>query len=263
MLNKLKNHPTFTQTQDILSLCSPLNSLGITAFSHLRTTKEVTFSGLANNPEFMKNYLTKGYYNADVHIKKNDYQAKQCLMWDAMECDGRTRSMLQDANDFSFKHIFTLIETQDDQCDYYHFGTHQSNPSINQTYINNIDLLKRFINYFNEKIAQSPALMRAYQINFAVEKDATGIQLKNTTPLNIEDEQKKFFLNAIGFDNEDLLLTKRQQECADLLLLGNTAHEISLQLGLSRRTIEDYINHLKTKLNARNKTELVLKLARS
>ncbi len=37
----------------------------------------------------------------------------------AIECDGRTQSMLQDASDFSFKHIFTLTETQDDQCDYY------------------------------------------------------------------------------------------------------------------------------------------------
>ena len=140
MQNNLKCHPSLTHTQDILDLCSPLNTLGITAFSHLRIDRDGNIAGLANNPDFMKNYLTKGYYNADVHIKKNDFKSDECLLWDAIECDGATQAMLDDANNFAFKHIFTLIETQGEQCDYYHFGTHQLSPSINQTYINNIDL---------------------------------------------------------------------------------------------------------------------------
>ena len=184
-------------------------------------------------------------------------------MWDAMECGGETQLMLQDAHDFSFKHIFTMIESHGEQCDYYHFGTDQSSPAFNQTYINNIDLLKRFIAYFNEKMAISSELMKAYQIKFAVENNATGVQLKDSALLNNEDEQRDLFLQAIGFDRAELYLTQRQQECANLLLLGNTAQEISLLLGLSRRTVEDYINRLKKKLNVRNKTELILKLAQS
>jgi DNA-binding CsgD family transcriptional regulator len=260
---KLKIHPAFSNTQEIVDLCSPLKNLGITAFSHLRTDHEGSFSGLANNPEFMKNYLTKGYYNTDVHIKRNNYKSDNCLMWDAMECGGETQLMLQDAHDFSFKHIFTMIESHGEQCDYYHFGTDQTNPSINQTYINNIELLKRFIAYFNENMANSSELMKAYQIKFAVENDATGVQLKDSALLNNADEQRNLFLEAIGFDGTELCLTQRQQECANLLLLGCTAQEMALQLGLSRRTVEDYINRLKKKLNVHNKTELTLKLAKS
>jgi len=261
MYEKLKIHPALTHTQAIVDLCAPLNNLGITSFSHLRTDHEGNFSGLANNPEFMKNYLTKGYYNADLHIKKNDYKSDDCLMWDALECDGTTQLMLQDARDFSFKHIFTMIESHDNQCDYYHFGTDQSNPAINQTYINNIDLLKKFIAYFNENMANSSELMKAYQIKFAVENNATGVQLKDSTTLNHVDEQRNLFLQAIGFDKSELYLTKRQQECANLLLQGKTTQEIAFMLNLSPRTIEDYINLMKKKLNVRNKTGLVLKLA--
>lgn len=260
---KLKVHPIFSNTQEIIDLCSPLKSLGITAFSHLRTDHEGNFSGLANNPEFMKNYLTKGYYNADVHIKRNHYKNDHCLMWDAMECDGKTQSMLQDAYDFSFKHIFTMIESHGEQCDYYHFGTDQSSPAINQTYINNIDLLKKFITYFNENMANSSELMKTYQIQFSMENNAAGVQLRDPTRLNNTGNQQDLFLQAIGWDKNEYYLTKREQECAHLLLLGNTAQEIALLLGLSRRTVEDYINLLKKKLNVRNKTELVLKLSQS
>ena len=263
MHNKLKHHPSFSNTQDIVALCSPLHVLGITAFSYLRINNEGTFSVLANNPEFMKNYLTKGYYNADVHIQKNDYKSDTCLMWDAIECDGTTQSMLQDANNFCFKHIFTLIESKDGQYDYYHFGTDQSNPSINQTYINNIDLLKKFILYFNETMTQSPALMHAYQIKFAIGSNPSGVQLKDPALLNRTTIQRDCFLKAIGFDKNELLLTKRQQECANLIVLGHTALEISLLLGLSKRTVEDYTQSIKNKLNARNKAELILKLAQS
>lgn len=58
----------------------------------------------------------------------------------------------------------------------------------------------------------------------------------------------------------ELKLSKRELDCAALLLNGLTSKEIGSHLSLSYRTIEDYINSLKRKLNARNKSELIVKL---
>lgn len=55
-------------------------------------------------------------------------------------------------------------------------------------------------------------------------------------------------------------LSKRELDCATLLLHGLTSKEIGSHLSLSYRTIEDYINSLKRKLNARNKSDLIVKL---
>lgn len=57
-----------------------------------------------------------------------------------------------------------------------------------------------------------------------------------------------------------MALSKRELDCASLLLNGLTSKEMGSHLSLSYRTIEDYINSLKRKFNARNKSDLIVKL---
>jgi DNA-binding CsgD family transcriptional regulator len=57
-----------------------------------------------------------------------------------------------------------------------------------------------------------------------------------------------------------IALSKRELDCAKLLLSGLTSKEIGSHLNLSYRTIEDYISSLKRKFNARNKSDLIVKL---
>lgn len=56
------------------------------------------------------------------------------------------------------------------------------------------------------------------------------------------------------------LLTPRELECGKWLVLGKTAEETAAILGLSRRTIEDYLASMKVKLRCSNKVQLAIKL---
>lgn len=67
--------------------------------------------------------------------------------------------------------------------------------------------------------------------------------------------------NMIGSEINNVYLSKRQLECAKLILNGLTAKEIGAVLKLSTRTIEGYINSIKTKLSCYNRSELILKLS--
>ena len=56
------------------------------------------------------------------------------------------------------------------------------------------------------------------------------------------------------------LLTPREIECGKWLILGKTADETATILGLSRRTVEDHLASMKTKLGCNNKVRLAIKL---
>ena len=52
-------------------------------------------------------------------------------------------------------------------------------------------------------------------------------------------------------------ILKREAECLALLLRGKSARETGIELNLSQRTVEYYLDSLKDKLNVRKKSEIV------
>ncbi len=256
-LNKLKNHASVLHTQEIMKICEPLEQLQISTFSHVRMTNATSFSAIISNPAFMENYLAKQHYNADIHANQKHCHLLNCLMWDHIEAKGQTAEMLQDAAEFQFNHIFTIIKNTGTQTDLYHFGTHLINDSFNQMYINQYDLLEQFICYFNEKIESIPHLNAAYDIKmeFLPHKNTIGYDDK----LTLTDVEKNRFLSMIK-NKANASFTPRETTIIPLIIQGRTSREIGFYLGLSTRTIEGYIDALKTKLKMKNKSELITKL---
>jgi len=67
-------------------------------------------------------------------------------------------------------------------------------------------------------------------------------------------------LSTIDFDQELAHnLSMRQQQCLSLMLAGNTAKTSAKILGLSYRTVENYIERIKEAFDVQFKSELILK----
>jgi len=75
---------------------------------------------------------------------------------------------------------------------------------------------------------------------------------KHTLPIN--HSQPALTLNT------PIKLTKRELDCAKLLVNGGRIKEIAAAIHLSPRTVETHLNNLKIKLNCRDKVELIIKL---
>lgn len=52
-------------------------------------------------------------------------------------------------------------------------------------------------------------------------------------------------------------IPKREQQCLQFTIQGYTAKMIAKELGLSYRTIESYLDNLKTRLGANSRRELI------
>ncbi len=264
MLEQLKNHPILLEANAIQTLCQPLAELGITTFSHLRVFDEKRLTILCNHPKSFVNYMKKKYYEADPCIS---FQAEmldfgQYLVWDYVECFGKTKEMLDDSTALDFKHVFTIIKKQEGIKDFYHFGTHLSYPGIQQLYLNNLDLLVRFIAFFNERVTQEKSLSKAYALSLNSEQTSSCVTIKGQNSfLSSAPEKRAAFLSSLCKQSKlTQQLTSKEIACAFLLLEGKTAKEIAKVLALSHRTIEDRIRNIKDKLRAQNKTDLLVRL---
>ncbi len=63
----------------------------------------------------------------------------------------------------------------------------------------------------------------------------------------------------ISYDHHAFSLTEKQELCLFFILRGKTMKEIAAVLNISTRTVEDYINILKDKLNCYSKSQLIEK----
>jgi DNA-binding CsgD family transcriptional regulator len=260
MINPLKYHPTFTHTQDLLDICKPLTRFDITTFVHVRLNHQGGISGLCTNPDFLLNYVEQDYHNADIHVRKNHAELGDCLMWDMMECFGETEKMVADAAvNFDYRHNFTVIKNSGTHHNYYHFGTHNIDPTINQWHINHLDLLHTFIAYFNEKVADSTELSLGYDIVLPTIAESENCRIKPIPGLMEMDMKRQDFLNDLAVKDTRMMFSPRQMDCIKLLVQGFSAKEIAKQLSLSPRTVEDHLIALKRKLKAKNKAELIAK----
>lgn len=249
---KLINHPSFTETEEIKSICKPLEMFNISTFANARINSANEFSSICNYPDCLTHYLEQEYHMADISAKNAELDIGPYLMWDLTTARGKTQEMLNSAAEFDYKHIFTIIKQRQNHTDYYHFGTHINSPAINQWYINNIDKLELFIDYFNNKLSMSKELHHAHEITFPV------ISPEQCQIEAIDDSTKLHnteFIKEITCD----YLSPRQYQCIELLIKGYSAKQIAIELDISYRTVEDHINSIKIKLQAQNKADLILK----
>ncbi len=81
-------------------------------------------------------------------------------------------------------------------------------------------------------------------------------QLKKLGLLN-QDKPDQQPLQANQFKINNVQLTQREMQCLQYTVKGFTAKEIAQQLGISFRTVEEYLTNIRIKAGANSKSELI------
>lgn len=171
---------------------------------------------------------------------------------------------------FDIDHGVTIVKKVSDSVELCYFGTRSKNNDVVNHYLNNLDLLERFILYFKDQAAEIIRTAERQKIIVFNEKfskvevdeqDINAIKPTNTREQFLKATQLKK-LHPDG-EFQGLTLSAREMDVIACLLRGMTSEETGKSLHLSPRTIEDYLTELRAKFDAPTKSLLIQKLRRA
>lgn len=158
-------------------------------------------------------------------------------------------------HDFNYDNGITIIRKHPTYEEIFNFASTTENRIILSLYLNQLELLEQFIQYFQDKasvlIKQSlkkPIAIidtQSFQQISEFEFTSELINVFNGDKLNLK-------ING-GFIN----LTKRESQCLSFLLKGLSAKQIARELDISYRTVEIHCDNIRKKTGSSTRMELL------
>ncbi|OGT09032.1 MAG: hypothetical protein A2X78_01935 [Gammaproteobacteria bacterium GWE2_37_16] len=268
-MRDLLNKYQIILSEDISSICNPLTEFGITFFHYMQRFNDNSRIHISNVPEWVEHFYQQDFHLLGVLQGKNDnYPQEGCFLWSTL----KNQDIYQDCREyFNIDHGITIIKKQPKSIEFFHFGTSRDKPGIENFYLTNLDILYRFIIYFKD--SANPLLEKARKnrihipnynnnpdildLSIVFGTDSFGNKLKQKAIA--EFKIKKYALNL---DNEKVIFSKREVDCLLGMLEGKQASEIGRKLYISKRTVETHLDHIRQKLNCKDKSELIKILMR-
>ena len=159
-------------------------------------------------------------------------------------------------------HRIYLLKRKKNNFYIYGFGSSSQKRSMVDFFMNSLNVLERFVEYFEKKardlIENSHETSTIFLPNYLLKLDRKILQEDIAVNLPIDFNK---FLDKDD-DTSCLLqfgehLTPREIDCLDLLSQGFTMKVIARKLLISPRTVESYLRNVKEKCGVQTKSELI------
>lgn len=246
-----QNHYFLTSRSEISSIISPLKKYHINYFAYVKSYNDGSRILFTNRIDDMQAYFKRKHYLQDNCEAKPVLYQEQAVLWSTLN---KQHLYKFSRDNFNIDHGMTLINPTADYCEFFAFASTPEHPEVINFYLNKLDIIKEFSEYFKE--TANPLIIKAekHKINFSHHEEAIKIYSRqDLQDILIKSSPRKEKYGTVK-------ISKRQAECISYLLAGETTREIANRLELSCRTVEHYINLLKAKFRAHNKTNLIIKL---
>ncbi|MBN9565853.1 MAG: helix-turn-helix transcriptional regulator [Alphaproteobacteria bacterium] len=250
------------------NICAPIfSSLKTKAFSFCRAYEGGGRVYFCNFSDWGEHVIKRDYLNTFSHKKEDCFQ--RVSLWKFWpEQDKKYRELIQDAEQsFSQNSGIVITRRYKTYSDFFSLRGYSAGSvdEVNNSYLNNLELISRFTDYFLNESSRMIQDAERGQLVFAKEQIQDGSSIGALQDNGDFDGQYKELLDVFSVNNavifcEGMLLTPRQVECVVYMMLGKSSKEIAKTLMISQRTVEAHISHLKSKLNVNFKSAIIEKV---
>ncbi len=247
----LKNHFSLNASSEVGEICnSPLQSIGITYFNYIKIYQDGSRDLLTNNAPWIDHFYRNALYQSAATVDIEHLLPKGYFLWSELERSDPIYS--QGRESFNIDNGVSFVIKRKDATLLYIFASTRENYTINNYYLRNIDLFKRFILFFNDKgsdLIKKSSKNRIYlpekQIITPNRLREIKISISKREEFYRETPIERFYLIN---QSDKCYLTQKQAECAAYLVAGATAKQSAKAIGISYRTVEGYIDNIKEKI---------------
>lgn len=255
----IKEHSFYKYADEVTKICKPLfDQTPVNYFCLARNYKNHDYGGLLSDKHWAYFYLKN-----DFHLLGAEPQlaslGENPLFWNFSTfqptCEKSTK-LFEACVNFKRACGVMFIEDNHDYKELALFSTSHILKENDPYLIKNVNMLKKFILFFKEKIHKDKKLIQGLEArhqNITQKNDVLNVE--NLPPVDFKIQ--KYYL---GGAFRDIPFSRREAECLKYLYYGKSAKEIAKILQLSPRTIETYINNIKSKTHINSLQEILSKL---
>ena len=234
-------------------ICAPLSNHLPIYLRFLRIFSDGTYLLLSESTDYLRYYVesvkTLSGTLLEGELKKTPSDGQHYYLWPKVWQD----PLLQILLDHGFSHGFDFYQCNSEHVDVWSFCTDKTNEQMSSFYIDNIHLLKQFINFSQPHIENLvgglPIFNRVCQ---AAKQDF------------IAQEKIEAFLHEMSSSSHLLkingklvALTPQEYRCVQGLSLCRTAKEIANGLNIAPRTVEAYFSSIRMKTGVTSRSVLL------
>lgn len=235
---------------------------GIDLCGYTIVNDEGKYFQIFNHPELCDYYYENKFYkNNPFHFHPHNYVSGAMLPY-SLNLDGFKQTHDDMQENFGVSGNYLMIHRRRGNFAHcFSFSTTKLAIPIVNIYMNNLRMIERFSDYFLDEWDPENGLFDPYSVNMP---DLIGKQFYKDykaqiyQTANIGDNQEFLKFLKLAGDEKKLYaqLTAREKQCIHYLLAGYTAVEIGDEINLSRRTVEQYLDQARGKLQCETKSDV-------
>jgi DNA-binding CsgD family transcriptional regulator len=242
-------------------LAAPLKSIGVDFFCYTCMSAEGLFYQMSNHPPLAEYYFGYELYKANPCILNPDnFYDGQITIPLALPDDKFIGTVNDVETKFGISSNFITFHKKTKKKTFWlAFSSGNIEISPIALYLNYPEVFHRYIDYFSKTWEEYQPKMESFYVDMS---SLLIISRKAVHKIGIlENHLREQFFRKIGYLNEINFsvndFTKRELDCIDSLLQGNTVFITVNNLDLSERTVQHYIENIKNKVGCKTKAELL------